>query len=107
MRIWRATIAGTAGAVLAILGLAVPAQGAQPQSTAEAASNPAPSCVNLDQWVSSGTRHASVFNNCSYTVRVRLIWRWAEDGRCKTLTRATGYNESRGDQAHITELRNC
>jgi precorrin-4 methylase len=69
----------------------------------------APSCVVL----TGGTRGitkvwARATNNCGYAVRFRMIWAWAGDGACKTVSRY--WEEERTwtePRPYVSELRLC
>lgn len=67
----------------------------------------APGCVGLSQWKSGIWSYARVRNNCSYPVRVRLIWQYAIDGTCKYLSPGYSFSEGRARQARVTEVRSC
>jgi hypothetical protein len=71
-----------------------------------------PNCVYLSQWRSGNRAYGRATNNCSYTVRLRMIWAWATDSACYSL--ASGWQLT-GWRLHIwplpwpyvSELRSC
>lgn len=111
-----AACAATAG--FAALGLAAPAQAAEP-AAAVAADNPAyllmapaPGCVGLSQGRNGSTAWAEATNTCGYTVRLRMIWAWASDGSCTSLPDNWYHRETRGaanipPRPYVSELRAC
>jgi hypothetical protein len=115
-------VAGAAVAGFAVLGLAAPAQAAEqagaPAGVA-AADDPsyslmaaAPACVKLSQGRNGSTAWAEASNTCGYAVRVRMIWAWAGDGSCTSLSNGYYYRETRGaanvpPRPYVSELRSC
>jgi hypothetical protein len=72
----------------------------------------APSCVHLQQGRNGSTAWANSQNTCSSTQRYRMIWAWAADGACVTVSSGGSHNETRGaanipPRPSVTELRLC
>ncbi len=119
MRMGKMAAACVAAAGFAVLGLAAPAQAAEPAASVVAADSPsylllapAPGCVGLSQGRNGSTAWAEATNRCGYTVRVRMIWAWAGDGACTTLPNNYYYRETRGaanipPRPYVSELRSC
>ena len=67
----------------------------------------APSCIYLSYRTSGISVYAKVENQCKTTQRVRLIWSRAFDGSCVSLRSGYYYEERRGKQASVSEIRGC
>lgn len=105
---------------LVITGLAagglvtgVAAASAAPMSAAPTTTiSEIPTCVLLAQtdYIRDGqTRSlANAKNNCSYTVRLRMIWAHTTDGACFGLAPGQDHGESKpGYGPYVSELRSC
>jgi hypothetical protein len=110
---------GAVAAGFAVLGFTAPAQAAEPAVAVVAADNPAylllapaPNCVGLSQGRNGSTAWAEATNGCGYTVRLRMIWAWAGDGSCVSLSNNYYHRETRGaanipPRPYVSELRSC
>ncbi|MET9552301.1 hypothetical protein [Streptomyces sp. NPDC006645] len=72
----------------------------------------APSCVHLSQadYIRDGQHRslATAKNNCSHSVRIRMIWAGTTDGRCFSLNPGQEHGESKpGTGPYVSELRDC
>ena len=79
-------------------------------TTPDAESAAVPNCVSLRQWEEEGTfftrSWARATNNCGRSIRFRMIWAWAGDGSCHSVSRS--WTESRvGKRPYVSELRSC
>jgi len=97
---------------LAAGGLAAGVATASAAPASPAGVSAAPSCIYLyqtdyirdDQWRSL----ANAKNNCSYPVRIRMIWAHTTDGSCFSLNPGQDHGESKpGTAPYVSELRNC
>ncbi len=114
MRLWRAAATAAAVTCLVILGTSAPAlakgvaSAPSPKVATSVSYSLAPSCVYVSQWDSGGYSYARATNYCSYTVRVRMIWRWALDGSCVSLYPSYRYTEWRyGYAPYVESLERC
>ena len=89
---------------LAVSLVATSLSGVVMVSAAEAA---VPGCVVTDEWTSGIYRYFRATNGCDSSQRFRMIWAKAVHGSCLTLGVGNSRTESRGRQAHVSELRSC
>jgi hypothetical protein len=84
----RRTLMATMVAALVVLALAVPASArpAGPDSAdAAAVAASVPRCVTTDLDDSGYTDYLTVFNGCSYAVRVKVVLAYHQDFPCYTI----------------------
>lgn len=104
----------TAGGLLAGVPTttAAPASAISAPTASPAGVSAAPSCVHLHQedYIRDGQYRslANAKNNCSHSVRIRMIWAGTTDGRCFSLNPGQEHGESKpGTGPYVSELRDC
>ena len=85
----RRTLMATVVAALVVLALAVPASarpaGSDSAATVAAVAASVPNCVVTDLDDSGYTDYLTVFNGCSYAVRVKVVLAYHQDFPCYTI----------------------
>ncbi|MFH0521728.1 hypothetical protein ACHBTE_31680 [Streptomyces sp. M41] len=81
----RSAAVALSAAALAVTVGASPATAATTSSSSSSARAAAPTCVAgwVDRGTITQTGHAR--NDCSYRVRVKIVWAYGADGSCHTL----------------------
>ncbi|MBG0816521.1 hypothetical protein [Planomonospora sp. ID82291] len=67
------------------LGLSVPAAAEASAVTVAKPAGNAPGCVHVWQKVGRITKTGYAKNNCTYTVRIKIVWARGGDGECRTV----------------------
>jgi hypothetical protein len=66
-----------------------------PAQEAQADWVPAPTCVNASAWETFWLDYAKAENRCGETLRIKIIWAWAEDTACYSVVDGGNLTSSR------------